>query len=476
MKCKLFIIIVGILLSVSSVVTPQTERKKSSFDLEYVKKVLTKEIRKILKETGMPSISVALVKDDKIVYADAFGYVNVKKQVPATSQSVYNTGSTFKVVTSLAIMQLADAGKLSIDEPVNKYLKTPIKDLSDKGEPVTLRHFLSHHSGLGGPDEDYVPLWDRTVPGKLEGIVSQISVLESPGRKYEYVNYCYALAGLIIENVSQKSFQDYLVENLFKKLDIGTRGPVVPIPEMIEELALPYSIIKNKPYPETQYRIDVFPAGDIYLTSSDMAKFLMLLLNEGKYKGEEIIKQESIKEMETPQFKSNYGFGVEVYKKVKETRLEHSGAVPGYMSYFKINLNSKSGVYIMTNCVGRQEPLMAICDLSLSLLSGKTDVKPLQSFTRKFFNEIILPEKVLEKYVGKYQMADNAIIDITMENKELFAQKTGDDKVQLIPYEENKFFVKPGEGQFIFRANEKGDVAGLKFVKYEEVNEGKKIK
>lgn len=473
MKFKLLIIIVGVLLSFSNKITSQTEQKKALFDLEYAKKILTKEIEKILKETGIPSISVALVKDDKIVYADAFGYVNVKKQVPATLQSVYNTGSTFKVVTSLAIMQLADAGKLSIDEPVNKYLKTPIKD---KGDPVTLRHFLSHHSGLGGPDEDYVPLWDRTVPRTLEGIVSQISVLEAPGKKYEYVNYCFALAGLIIENISQKSFQDYLVENLFKKLDIETRGPIVPIPEMIEELALPYSIIKNKPYPETQYRIDVFPAGDIYLTSSDMAKFLILLINEGKYKGEAVIKQASIKELESPQFKSKYGFGVEVYKNGYETQLEHGGAVPGYMSYFKIDLNSKSGVYIMTNCADRQEPLIAICDLSLSLLNGKTNMKPLQSFTRKFFDKISLPEKVLEKYIGQFQMTDNAIIDITIENKELFAQKTGDDKVQLIPYAENNFFVKPGEGQFLFRYNEKGDVAGFRFVKYEEINEGKKIK
>lgn len=476
MEYRIVILAMCILLSISNNTRAQKEPIKTQFDLKYIKNILTVEINKILKETGMPSLSIALVKDEKIVFADAFGYVNVKKKVPATLQSVYNTGSTFKVVTSLAIMQLADAGKLNIDEPVNKYLKTPIKDNSDKGEPVTLRHFLSHHSGLGGPDEDFVPLWDRTVPRTLEGIVSQISVLESPGKKYEYVNFCFALAGLIIENISQKSFQDYLVENLFKKLNIETRGPVVPVPEMIEELALPYFIIKNKPYPETQYRIDVFPAGDIYLTSSDMAKFLILLLNEGKYKGETIIKQASIKELESPQFKSKYGFGVEVYKNGNETKLEHGGAVPGYMSYFKINLNSKSGIYIMTNCVGSQDPLIAICDLSLSLLNGKTNMKPLQSFTRKYFDKIALQEKVLEKYIGQYQMADNTIIDITIENKELFAQKTGDDKVQLIPYEEYNFFVKPGEGQFLFRYNEKGDVAGLKLVKYEEVNEGKKIK
>ena len=470
-KSKLLIILIGIISIFSTYAVAQIESDKTALNMEHVKTTLSNEIQKILTETGMPSISIALVKDDKIVWADAFGYTNVKKQFPATKETVYSTGSTFKSVTAMAVMQLADAGKLNLDDPVNRYLQPPIKDLSADGEPVTIRHLLSHHAGLDGPVE-IISLWERDLPRTLKEIASEITVIEPPGHNYEYCNHCFALVGLIIENISGKSFQEYLVDGLFKKLEIHTLGPVVPTPEMIEELALPYFIDKNRSHPLSQYRFDVFPAGDIYLIPSDMAKFLILHLNEGKFKGETILKPETIKEIHSPQFGSHSGLGVEVHGKGKEIMLEHGGAVPGFMSYFKADVNSKTGVYIVSNCVGSQDPLIAVCDLSLDLLKSKFDGKPLQSFAKKYFKEITLPLSVLKKYIGEYRLSPDLILTITLEDKQLFAQKTGEDKVKLIPYEENKFFVKPGYGQVILKLDEKSHAVGLKFIKYEEVTEG----
>lgn len=475
MKTRLRPIVLSTLLLLSTHAISQIEAEKTVLDLEFIKTTLSKEIQKILTETGMPSISIALVKDDKIVWADAFGYTNVKKQFPATKETVYNTGSTFKSVTAMAVMQSADAGKLNLDDPVNRYLQPPIQDLSADGKPVTIRHLLSHHSGLDGPVE-IIPLWEKDLPNTLKEIASEITVIEPPGRNYEYCNHCYALAGLIIENVSGKSFQEYLVDHLFKKLDIKTLGPVVPTPEMIEELALPYYIDKNRSHPETQYRFDVFPAGDIYLIPSDMAKFLILHLNEGKFNGETILKPETIEEIHSPQFGSHYGLGVEVHGKGKDIMLEHGGAVPGFMSFFKADVNSKTGVYIVSNCVGSQDPLIAVCDLSLDLLKGKFDGKPLQSFSKKYFKEMILPISILEKYIGEYRLSPDLIVTITLEDKQLYAQKIEDRKVKLIPYAENKFFLKPGYGQIVFSLDGEGRAVGLNYFKYEEVTEAAKIK
>ncbi len=92
--------------------------KATKIDFDYLKKMLTQEVNMILNITGIPSISIALIKGDSIVWAEAFGYANVKKQVQATSSTIYSTGSNFKFVTATAIMQLAEAGKLNIDDPI----------------------------------------------------------------------------------------------------------------------------------------------------------------------------------------------------------------------------------------------------------------------------------------------------------------------------------------------------------------------
>jgi serine-type D-Ala-D-Ala carboxypeptidase/endopeptidase len=331
-------------------------------------RILSHKIDSILTDTGIPSISISLIKGDSVVWSEAFGYTNVKKKIPATSSSIYSTGSNFKFVTATAVMQLAEAGKLKLDDPVNKYLgKAAVADLSAEGNPVTFRHLLSHHSGLKGPIE-IVPLWERRVPKDLDSIAAQISAAELPGTEYQYCNHCYALVGLAIERISGQSFEDYIKMNILRPLGIKSQGPVVPTPEMVEELALPYSLKNRQAVPEYQSRFDVFPAGDIYLRSDEMARFLLAQLNSGSYNGKPILNKASIVEMQTPQFGSNYGLGTRVFKKGDKKYLYHTGQVPGFSTYFELETSTKTGVYLAANADKVQDILAEVATLSLDLL------------------------------------------------------------------------------------------------------------
>ena len=417
--------------------------KTTKFDFDYLKQTLTEEVNKILKITGIPSVSIALIKGDSIVWADAFGYANVKKKVLATSSTIYNTGSNFKFVTATAIMQLAELGKLNIDDPINDYLgESVIDDLSSEGKPVTFRHLLSHHSGLKGSLE-IVPVWERKLPRTLEEVASEISVEEDPGKSYKYCNHCYALAGLIIEKVSGQSYQDYLVEHILKPLQIKSAGPLVPTPSMVEELALPYNLENNQAIPEYQKRFDVFPAGDIYLTCSEMANFLIAQLNDGIYKDQAILKPESVREMHKGQFGIDYyGLGTGIKQTDDEKFLNHAGGVPGFSSFFKIGTNSKTGVYIASNANNVHQILTAITNFSLKLLNGNENPEPLPSFIINDFKEIELPNKVLRKYVGEYQLKSDYFVSITLEDSKLYGQATGKNKFEMSPHEEDRFFIK----------------------------------
>jgi CubicO group peptidase (beta-lactamase class C family) len=346
-------------------------------ELERIRTVLTKEIKAILNEAGIPSISIALLRNDGIVWADAFGFSNVKLKVPASPSTVYSTGSCFKSVTAMAVMQLVDRGTLKLDIPINEYLGDHrIKDMSALGKPVTLRHLLSHHSGLKAKHEtaaensEIVPLWERRLPKSLLELVTELNAEDAPGTKHRYSNYGYALAGLVVQNVSGQSYEQYLVENLLKPVGIDMAGPITPTPEMLEELALPYRLEHNKAVPEKPCRLDVYPAGDAYLSVPAMSRLLLLHLNGGKHKGVTLVSETSLAEMHTPQLGSSYGLGVGVKQLGKNRLIMHAGGIPGYSTHFIVDRDARVGVYVASNAGRAHLAMRYLAQLSIDKLSG----------------------------------------------------------------------------------------------------------
>lgn len=450
---KYILFLFGILL-LSNKSVSQSYQNKNKFNLGETKKILSTEINKILKETGIPSISLSLIKGDTIIWSDAFGYANVKRQIPAISSTIYNTGSNFKFVTATAIMQLAEEGKLNIDDPINKYLEELANDeFNSNGKSVTFRHLLSHHSGLKGPSFERVPIWERKPSRSLKKLISQMTSEDPPGKKFEYCNSCYGLLGFLIEKISGVSYQEYIVKNILKPLKIQSEGPVTPTSEMVEELALPYRIENNKSIPEYQSKLDFFPAGDIYLTPNEMAHFYIAQLNQGVYKNLSILSPASIAELQKAQFGSSYGLGIGIIHANNGNYLQHAGEVPGFSTFFVAEKNSKKGVYIAANAGGAYKTLGTIANLTLKLLNGDRNIKPLPSLAKKEYNEVELSEEVLEKYVGRYQVIPNFFIEITKVGKQLFGQATGQDKFQMFAYEKDKFFLKVVDAQVHFIIN-----------------------
>src|SRR5205807_1595056 len=119
----------------------------------------------------VPSISLALVKGDRVVWRQAFGVMNRARAVPADAETVYVTGSIFKVVVATAILQLVDEGKLDLDASVNRYLKDfQVPNSFEKETPLTMRHLLSHHGGIPNGVQA-IDLWRRQLPLPLEDVV-----------------------------------------------------------------------------------------------------------------------------------------------------------------------------------------------------------------------------------------------------------------------------------------------------------------
>ena len=184
--------------------------QEGSFDLEKTKEILQKKIMKALEDKGIPSISISLVAGDKIIWNAAHGYTNMKTKSPATPETIYFTGSTYKAVISTAMMVLAEQGKLKLDDPVNSYLgRNQIRDRLQSEKPVTIRHILNHISGL--LNKTYTEkLWGRIHPGKLDDLVYKLHTIRAPEEKFEYNNAAFGLAGFLIEKASGMDLEDFI--------------------------------------------------------------------------------------------------------------------------------------------------------------------------------------------------------------------------------------------------------------------------
>jgi CubicO group peptidase (beta-lactamase class C family) len=343
---------------------------------------LTQVVEQTLAEAPLPSLSLALVKEDRIVWAQAFGYQNLGKKVPADPDTLYVTGSIFKVIVASALMQQVDDGKLELDKPINGYLaKLKIDNPFEKEVPLTLRHLLSHHGGVPNGAQ-MVPLWRRELPMPLEEFVrKRVKVTSRPGEKFAYSNYAFAFNGYLLGQMDESSFEKAINQRLFEPLGM-THTVAEPTPALLEDIALPYQTASSGKTlsPGPRFRLDVYPAGDMYSTPSDIARFLIMHLNEGKYQGKQVLSKKSVAEMARAQFetkenKSPVGLGWMV-SGGKNRRLWHNGAVPGFYTFMGIEPERKVGLVLFCNkydvlaaSLGTfQDPLADVAALAFPLL------------------------------------------------------------------------------------------------------------
>jgi CubicO group peptidase (beta-lactamase class C family) len=332
-----------------------------------VQRRLTEAAERSLYAYRVPSISLALVHDGRIVWAKAFGYENAAKAVPADPDTVYVTGSIFKVVIASAVMQLVDEGKLDLDAPVNRYLKGyQIPSRFEKEAPLTVRHLLSHHGGIPNGAQ-IISVWARQPPLPLDEVVhKRVRVGTRPGEKFEYSNFGFAFLGYLVGELSGTRCERALRQRLLDPLDMK-HTVFEPTPEMLEHLAVPYV---NSPdgkdvVPTYPVHLDVYPAGEIYSTPSDMARFLLLHLNRGKVNGKQLLSARSVAEMAKLQYakkdeRSGVGLGWMIAPHHDRQILWHNGAVPGYFSYMAIDPAKGNGVVLFTNKYTVLEPAFGL--------------------------------------------------------------------------------------------------------------------
>src|SRR5438046_1552514 len=272
-------------------------------DIDRVVTELEPEIQRALLAGSIPSASIALIAGDKVIWSNGYGYSNLWARTPATLNTVYLIGSTFKAMSTIALLQQMEQGKFKLDDPVDNYLSDFKIQGEDPQHPVTFRHLLTHTSGLPG-DFGGFPVWGDTVPPSLdEYLRKSLKVTRAPLVKVEYSNMAYTLVAYLVQKFSGVPYKQYIQEHIFTPLEMNSTA-FEPRPDMEERLSIPY-VFDEKTGSQVgtvRLKASVWPAGIVYGTVLNQANWLIANLNGGVFKDKRLITQATLDQMFTRQY------------------------------------------------------------------------------------------------------------------------------------------------------------------------------
>src|SRR5438552_14654587 len=312
-----------------------------------VSKKINDAATKMLRESGVPSASIAVVKDGKLAYAKAYGLADIASHRPAMTSMIYSIGSVSKQFTAASILLLADEGKLSLDDSVGRWLP----DLTRANE-VTIRQALSMTSGY----QDYWPQ-DYVMPSMMNP-ASPEEILKGwaqkpldfePVTKWQYSNTNYVAAGVIVERLSGMSVLDFLHRRVFDPLGMKT---VFDCDSSALQPGAPtryhrYGLGPARAAPK-EGKGWMFAAGELAMTAADLAKWDISMIDQA------ILKPQSYREMERAELLKNgastqYGLGVGVSLVNGRRVFAHGGEVSGFTAQSAVYPDGRAAVVVLTN-------------------------------------------------------------------------------------------------------------------------------
>lgn len=304
-----------------------------------------------------PGLSVAVVHDQELVWANGYGYADLESRRPATASTLYRLGSVTKLFTATAILQLRDAGKLALDDPVAKHLpELQIRNPYPDAPPVTLRHLLTQTSGL--TRDAPIPYWTtHDFPSREQLLASLpgVELTHRPGEAYTYSNLGMALLGLVIERRSGQSYAAYLREHVFVPLGM-TSSTAAPAPDDQHRATSYYRRAANG----TRRIFDYYDmnglaaAGNVVSSVEDLAAFARLQFRDGAAGGAQILAGPTLREMQRaqfvyPSFEGGRGLGFAISRSDGVTFVAHGGWIGGNRTYFLLAPTQKIAVIVAAN-------------------------------------------------------------------------------------------------------------------------------
>ncbi|MFZ2053833.1 MAG: serine hydrolase domain-containing protein [Candidatus Aminicenantales bacterium] len=368
----------------------------------------------------IPGVSAAIVHDQQVLWSGGYGHADLAKESPAAADTIYSICSISKLFTSIAVMQLRDAGKLRLDDPLKKHLPWfKIQETAPEGPEITIEGLLTHASGL--PRESEYPYWtapDYVFPTReqvKEKIASQ-QTLYPAETHFQYSNLGITLAGEVVSAVSAEPFDQYVKSHILAPLGMSNTTPEIPADQKGSRLATGYSILTRdgepKAMPFFQVR-GIAPAAGFASTAEDLARFAswqFRLLEKG---GTEILSANTLREMYRihwvePDFETTWGLGFSVWRRGAKIFVGHGGSCPGFRTAVLFRPEEKVAAIFLSNAHEAASEALAQCLYDLVAPAIKDSIKNPAAAKK--------PDAGLNKYLGTYSAWSGELAVIIWEN------------------------------------------------------------
>ena len=408
----------------------------------------------------VPGVSIAVIHHGAIEWAKGFGVATVGG-APVNAETLFQAGSISKPVAAMGTLHLVQEGKLSLDTDVTKTLtswKLPDAAVAG-GKTVTLRELLTHTGGTtvhgfpGYAAGEPVPTLVQVLDGEKPANTPAIRIETAPGTKWNYSGGGFTIMQLMVVDVTKEPYPKFLHDTVLKPIGMTHSTYEQPLPaEMRATAATPYDGKGNAvaggahTYPE-------MAAAGLWTTPTDLCRYLMEVELSITGKANHVLTQVMTKEMLTPGM-GKWGLGLQIGGADADPYFGHGGSNAGFESTMEAYEKDGEGAVVMTNAQGGSRVADEVMR-SIAMVYHWPDFQP------KVRTAVKVDEKILETYVGTYELRPNFDLVVTVKDGQLITQATGQGSFPLLAESETKFFPTQFEAEIEFVKDDQGKVTGI---------------
>lgn len=402
----------------------------------------------------VPGVSIAVVHDGQIEWARGFGVTRIGGAA-VTAETLFQAASISKPVTALAVLRLVQSGKLDLDTDVNRYLKTwkvPDNEFTAKNK-VTLRELLTHTAGMtvhgfpGYASDALLPTVTQVLNGEKPANTPAIRVDKTPGTIWRYSGGGYVIVQQLLEDVTGKPFPKLMQELVLEPIGMTHSTYEQPLPSArLAEAAMPYRP-DGQPVAGGPHTYREMGPGGLWTTPSDLARYAIEVQKALAGKSTKVLSAAMARQMLTPGM-NHWGLGPATGGSPEHPYFTHGGANEGFRCNFMAYENS-DGVFIMTNGDNGGD----VAEELLRTVAREynwPDFQPVQRVLAK------VDPAILDGYVGAYRLSPTTVQTITRNGNQLYAQLSGQERLEIFPQSDHEFFLKEVDALLTFETGADG--------------------
>ncbi len=454
------VIAIGLLISCSALATSVDKQIKAVENglrpSVLLKGESTWSLQDRMQHYGVPGVSIAVIKDSKVHWSKSYGVADKASKQPVTSATLFQAGSVSKPVAAVGALKLAQMGKLSLDAPVNNYLKgwsIPDNQFT-KQQHVALKHLLSHTAGLtvhgfpGYPIGTELPSEVDILDGKAPANTPPIRVDMLPGSQFRYSGGGYTVLQKLMADVTDKPFEQLLDDLVLKPAGMSRSSFQQPLPKALVKHAatgyLPNGFAVNGGhhlYPE-------MAAAGLWTTAEDLAHFAINIQQSALGSEGKLLTQKMTTQMLQSDLADNWGLGFSLIHKEGEKYFYHGGVDQGFYAYLVSHQTKGYGLAIMINSIHPE--------FVEELRNSVASVYQWDKLVLPALEVLPISKQEKQRIAGRYYYSEDMLFTISSQEGKVFMQYLNSPPYEMFRIGENQYMRKLNDAVISFESGPSG--------------------